>query len=248
MKTYHVVQSFLVAPTPEDPSVNSGLDTWTFETEAEAQAQFKALVADLKMDPDYQAGEQADGLAIVHTYDTKANQSFQIDMSDHGVPTEAVYVKVVAVAEHEELTWWSKQRDQHQQRVTAHFVDQEHPHYVVTQSAVADDAVGNLVASSIITWTFGTKEEAQELTEMLQSALQEDYAPIDDGDVRIVHFTGLDSNTDYRIEVSENAVPTEVIMVELHTVQPNTDGETWWNEHCQQHQETCTKRFFANKQ
>ncbi|MGL6058198.1 MAG: hypothetical protein ACRC17_07760 [Culicoidibacterales bacterium] len=245
MKTYHVIQSFLIAPTNEDPSVNSGLDTWSFDNEAAAIAHFQTLITDLQNDPDYQAGVQADGLEIIHTQGNATDHVYHIDLSQNGVPVEAVYVEVVSVNENEALTWWSKQRDQHQQRVIAHFSTANQ--YVVVQSAVADDAASNLVASSIITWTFGTFAQAKALVEMLQSALQEDYAPIDEGSVRIVHFTSLKSELDYRIEVSENGVPTEAIMVELYTIKPHTDAETWWSTHCQQHEAVMTKRFFSSK-
>ncbi|MGL4624561.1 MAG: hypothetical protein ACRCWD_06735 [Culicoidibacterales bacterium] len=244
MKSYSVMQAFFIAPSEDNPSVNSGLDTWTFATEEEAVAQFKQLIEDLKADPDYQAGQLDGSLEIVHTHGENSNHTYQIDVSKNGKPYEVIYVEVVTTDATGEMTWWSKQRDRHQKRVADHFLTQEQPQYVVTQTAVADDASENLVASSIITWTFGRLDHAKALMELLKTALQEDYHPMDAGGVKIVHFTDLDSDLDYRIEVSENGAPTEVIMVELHTIQPSLGGETWWSEHRHHHQEAVTKRFF----
>lgn len=248
MKTYNVIQAFLVAPSVEDPSVNSGLDTWSFATEAEAVSHYSELVEALQTDPDYQIGDLGEGLEVVHVHGVNSQHHFQIDVSQDGKPYEAVYVEVVEVKANGELTWWSHMQDRHQKNVANHFLnDGNETIYAVSQSAVADDEVGNLVASSIITWSFNRSENARELIEMLKNALQEDYAPIEEDGLRIVHFTGLDSSSDYRIEVSENGVPTEVVMVELHIIQPNTGGETWWSEQRHQHQEALTKRFFAQK-
>lgn len=244
MKSYSVMQAFFIAPSEDDPSVNSGLDTWTFATKEEAVAQFKQLVADLKADPDYQAGQLDGSLEIIHTHGDTSQSTYQIDVSKDGKPYEVIFVEVLTTDEHGEMTWWSKQRERHQKRVAEHFLTHEQSQYVVTQTAVADDASGNLVASSIITWTFGKIEHAKQLMEMLKTALQEDYQPMEAGGVKIVHFTDLDSDLDYRIEVSENGAPTEVIMVELHTIQPSLGGETWWSEHRHHHQEAVTKRFF----
>lgn len=239
MQGYSVIQSFLLAPTLEDPSVNSGLDTWTFRTREEAVTHFEQLVEELQADPDYKIGVIDEVYEVKHLINKQGANSFEIQVFKNNVPSEVVYVQVIG--EGQTPGMWQWQQEQHEQRVLAHF-GMERPLYSLTQSAVADDASSDLVASSLITWTFQHVEQAQSLARMLQIALQEDYAPLETETVRIVHFTNATDEHDYRIEVSENGVQTEIIMLELHETTFDQVAN-WWFENRQQHEMLVKQHF-----